>query len=164
MTKLFLIILLIIGAIIALEILFGSKKKWGYEYKKKNFFMTRSEHEFFDILLSLVGNEFHIFAQVHLSTLLDHKVRGQNWLGAFSHINQQSVDFVLCDKAYVSPKLVIELDDPSHEKQERILKDDEKDRIFINANLPILRIKNFRDIDSNDLLRRIKEAMVVNKS
>lgn len=47
---------------------------------------------------------------------MDHKIKGQNWQGALSHIDRKSVDIVLCDKNYIAPKLVIELDDKSHER------------------------------------------------
>jgi hypothetical protein len=86
----------------------------GYLYKRKPFFLSRAEHECYDALVQAVGNDYLVFAQVHLPTIVDHKVNGQNWRGAFSHINGKSVDFVLCDKAYIAPKLAIELDDRSH--------------------------------------------------
>src|SRR5260221_4120237 len=78
-----------------------------YQYKRKGFSLTRAEHECYDALISAVGKEFYIFPQVHLASLLDNKIVGQNWRAALAHINRKSVDFVLCDKAYISPKLAI---------------------------------------------------------
>lgn len=87
----------------------GEEEKPKYQYKRRNFFLSRAEHECYDALVAAAGAEYYIFAQVHLPTLVDHKIKGQNWRGAFRHISEKSVDFVLCDKAYISPKLVIEL-------------------------------------------------------
>src|SRR3989344_3033117 len=87
----------------------GGSETRKYKYKRKGFFLTRAEHECFDALVAAIGNDYLIFAQVHLPTLLDNKVVGQNWRAALAHINRKSVDFVLCDKAYLSPKLAIEL-------------------------------------------------------
>jgi len=160
MTKLLIILGIIFVGVVILELFFGKRKKRVYEYRKKDFFMTRSEHEFFDTLISIIGNKYYIFAQVHLSTFLYHKIKKQNRLGAFSHINQKSVDFVLCDKSYISPKLVIELDDKTHERKSRILRDDEVNRILETARLPILRIKNYKDLDSNELLNKINSVIL----
>ena len=60
-----------------------------------------------------------MFPQVHLSALLDHKVKGQDWRIAFRHINGKSVDYVLCDKATLQPVYAIELDDYTHEPRTR---------------------------------------------
>src|ERR1035437_7044871 len=96
------------------------KKKPLYKYTRKDFLISRPEHEFFDILVEILENKYHVFTQVHLPTILDHKIKGQTWKAAFSHINGKSVDFVICDKAYIKPLLVIELDDKSHDRLDRI--------------------------------------------
>jgi len=43
-------------------------------------------------------------------TVLEHRIKGQDWKAAFRRINGKSVDFVICDKAYIKPLLAIELD------------------------------------------------------
>jgi len=134
-------------------------KKAKYQYKKQNFFMTRAEHEFFDVLTKAVGADFLIFAQVHLPTLIDHKIKGQNWRGAFRHISEKSVDFVLCDKSYISPKLAIELDDKSHERPDRQTRDNEVERILKDAGLPLLRIENHGRFNQNEIYQQIKSKI-----
>lgn len=113
-----------------------------YSYAKKRFLLTRAEHEFFDTLVRAVGGEYYIFPQITLGQLVDSRVVGQSWRGAFSHINRKSVDFVLCDKAYISPILVIELDDSSHDFPERQIRDQEVERILASVELPLLRLRN----------------------
>ena len=120
-------LLIFVGVVIVVAIVSGLL--WGgfsnkngqrkYRYKKRGFFFSRAEHECYDALITAVGNEYLIFAQVHLPTLVDNKIVGQNWRGAFRHISEKSVDFVLCDKAYISAKLDIELDDNTHERPDR---------------------------------------------
>ncbi len=131
----------------------------GYLYKKKAFFLSRAEHECYDALVLAIGNEYLIFAQVHLPTIVDHKTKGQNWRGAFSHINGKSVDFVLCDKAYISPKLAIELDDQSHERPDRKDRDQEVERVLKSAGVPLFRLDNHGRFDSADLSEKIKVAL-----
>lgn len=135
----------------------ASKK--GYKYKRKDFFMSRAEHECYDTLIVAVGGKYYVFPQVHLPTLIDNKVVGQNWKGAFSHISQKSVDFVLCDKLYISPKLAIELDDKTHERQDRIDRDGIVERIFKDAGLPLLRLENRGRFNPTELLEKINTVL-----
>ncbi len=168
MTKLYLlsgIILAFIAiagvALAVFQVMFEGDKeeKKKYEYKRRNFVMTRAEHECFDALTRAVGNDYLIFAQVHLPTLIDNKLVGQNWKAAFRHVNGKSVDFVLCDKAYIAPKLAIELDDKTHERPERHERDREVERILQGAGVPLLRLENKGRFDPSDLSRRIAEAL-----
>jgi len=126
-----------------------------YDYKKKQFFLSRAEHECYDALIKAVGDKYYVFPQVHLPTIVDNKVVGQNWRGAFKHINEKSVDFVLCDKAYIAPQLVIELDDRTHERVDRIDRDKEVERILEGAGLPILRLENHGRFDPQMLSEKI---------
>ena len=135
------------------------KKKPLYKYTRKDFLISRPEHEFFDILVELVGGQYHIFTQVHLPTVLEHKVVGQNWKGAFSHINGKSVDFVLCDKAYIKPLLAIELDDKSHERLDRIERDSEVERMLQEAGVPLVRFANHGTFDKEEIKKQILEKL-----
>lgn len=158
------IAVVLVAAFFALQEKFGAPgegelEKAKYQYARKKFFMSRAEHEFYDVLTNAVGGQYFIFAQVHLPTLLDEKVKGQNWHAAFRHIDEKSVDFVLCDKAYISPVLAIELDDRSHDAQDRIVRDGEVERIFKAAGLPLLRIKNNGVFDAGDLTAKISSAL-----
>ena len=140
-----------------------SEEKTKYRYNRKNFFLTRAEHECYDTLVEAVGTEYRIFAQVHLPSLVEHTVRGQGWRAALAHINRKSVDFVLCDKAYLSPKLAIELDDKSHERPDRQDRDREVERILREARVPLLRLENRGSFNANEIAQRIKEVLETEK-
>lgn len=135
-----------------------------YQYKRKMFFMTRAEHQCYDVLTKAIGDKYIVFAQVHLPTIINNKVIGQNWLHSFRHINQKSVDFVLCDKEYISPVLAIELDDSTHELQERQERDSEVERILKGAGVPLLRIKNQRNFDQKVIFEKITQAITRNST
>lgn len=163
MTKLYILagIVVLTGIILAVlkpkfEV---GREKPKYQYKRRQFFLTRAEHECYDTLVTAVGNEYHIFAQVHLPTLLDNKIVGQDWRAALAHINRKSVDFVLCDKAYLSPKLAIELDDKTHERPDRQERDKEVERILENAGIPLLRLENHGAFNLIDFTQKIKVAL-----
>jgi len=130
-----------------------------YNYKKKDFLMSRAEHEFFNILVEVVGNQYYVFPQIHLSTILDNKVVGQNWRGAFRHIDEKSVDFVICDKAYIKPILAIELDDKTHEREDRKGRDGEVERILKESGLSLLRFGNNGSFNKEEIKRLILEKL-----
>lgn len=164
MTNLIIFAVIVGVIVVAVEVMKGKKtddekEPKQYQYKQKNFFMSRAEHECFDAILKAVGNEYHIFPQVHLSSIVDNKVTGQNWKGAFKHISQKSVDFVLCDKAYISPKLAIELDDKTHERPDRIERDSEVERILKDAGLPLLRLENNGGFNPQELAEKIRSQV-----
>ncbi len=143
------------------DIFNGEEKviKSPYNYKKKDFLMSRAEHEFFDILIEVVGNQYYVFPQIHLSTILDNKVVGQNWRGAFRHIDEKSVDFVICDKAYIKPILAIELDDKTHEREDRKGRDGEVERILKESGLSLLRFGNNGSFNKEEIKRLILEKL-----
>ncbi len=161
------LIYILTGIIVVIGVVVGLLKdkfdfiddKPKYNYKRRNWFLTKAEHEFYDALVKVVGNDYIIFAQVHLPTLLEHKVVGQNWNAAFRHVSQKSVDFVLCDKAYISPKLAIELDDKSHERPDRVDRDIEVERILKGAGLPLIRIQNHGTFNPQELAQKIRIAI-----
>ncbi len=163
MTKLIILLIVIIAVAALIEFLrkggAGPVGPKGYAYKRKPFFLSRAEHECHDALVQAVSKDYLIFAQVHLPTIVDHKVTGQNWRGAFSHINGKSVDFVLCDKAYIAPKLAIELDDQTHERSDRQDRDKEVERILKAAGVPLLRLSNHGRFDPSDLAQKINAAL-----
>ena len=157
MIKLIIIFVVITIVIIFLEV-WGNRNEEElpkYQYKKKDFFMSKPEHELYKVLINAVGEKYYVFPQVHLPSIIDNKVVGQNWKSAFKHINQKSVDFVLCDKDYISPKLAIELDDRTHNRQDRIERDIEVERILKEAKIPLLRLENHGQFNVIELVSKI---------
>ena len=157
-----LILLVILGAIACLAVYFQKKhnrpkKSLRYQYKRKGRFFTPTELSCFDQLNGILGKDFYIFPQVHLSSLLDHRIVGQNFKAAFNHINGKSVDFVLCDKEHAFLPIAVELDDPSHEKIDRVERDAEVERMLDVAGLPLLRLECQKPVSEEWINVRINE-------
>ncbi len=104
---------------------------------------------------SIPDRPTHVFPQAHLPTIVDGRIIGQNWKGSFRHIDEKSVDFVLCDKAYIAPVLAIELDDKTHTREDRIMRDKEVERILSMAELPLLHLENHGHFDPEMLLAKV---------
>jgi very-short-patch-repair endonuclease len=129
----------------------GPKK---YRYLRRHYFMTARENACFQELMRTVGNQYYIFAQVSLATLVNEKGVRQNWKAARSRIDRKSVDFVLCDKVNISPLLAIELDDSTHGWSNRQARDQHVEEILSNVGLPLLRIWS-----TDNLAQKIAERL-----
>ena len=165
MIKLYFFILVLVVVAVLIRIVRKGLKFTGtissgkYEYRKRKSIMSVPEREFFYLLYRAVGDKYRIFAQVHLPTLVDHKIPGQDWRGAFRHIDEKSVDFVLCDKSYIAPLLAMELDDSSHEREDRQERDSIVENILSHAGLPLLRIRKGNGYDITRLTAEIEEMI-----
>lgn len=134
-------------------------KKSTYRYFAKNAIMTERENKFFQQLNEILGNKWFVIPQVHLSALLNHKVKGQNWKAAFRHINGKSVDYVLLSKETMKPICAIELDDSTHNYRNRVERDAEVERIFAEAKLPLARFRNPEKLSRQDIVNTIAAAI-----
>jgi len=153
------IVFVIVAQLISKNTKRSNKSSTIYHYGRKEFFMNRAEHEFFDVLIEVVGSGYYVFPQVHLSTILEHRIKGQDWGAAFRRINGKSVDFVICDKAYIKPLLAIELDGRSHDIEVVRQRDVDVEHIFEGAELRLLRFANHGSPDREEVKRRISEAL-----
>lgn len=135
------------------------RKKSAYKYRAKPHLMTTREEYFYKILAEIFGRKCYIFPQIHLSACLDHKVRGQNWKGAFSHINGKSLDFVLVSKDNFRLLCAIELDDSSHDIEQRAIRDQEVERILREANIPLIRFRDISKLTKQEIVDKIAAAI-----
>jgi hypothetical protein len=122
------------------------------------FFISNAEADFFRVLMGVVGDEGHILAQVSLRQLLWMPGSNQTNPGrAIWHnkIAARSIDFVICDPATLRPRLVIELDEPSHARPERQTRDDEVEAMLRAAGLPYLRVLTSRSYDTRELAETV---------
>jgi len=136
-------------------------KKTEYKYQAKQYFMTKSENDFFRMLNNVAGDRYFIFPQVHLSTILSEKVVGQDWKtqkAAFRHINGKSVDYVLCEKQSLKPVYAVELDDYTHNYSNRQERDQEVERMFQSAGIPLVRFNGYKTLNQEDIAKRFFEA------
>ena len=139
----------------------GGHLHTNYTYGRKKDLVTPTELEFFRILLLAVNKEHYcVVPQVHLSTLFEHKIKGQHWDGARQHINRKSVDFAICTLKNLNPICGIELDDKSHGRPDRIKRDKEVEQIFEQAGLPLLRVGVYEMRDVAALKRRLAKIEV----
>ena len=104
--------------------------------------LTPAERSFFGVLQQAVASEYQVFAKVRLADIV-RPVRNPSRSGRQSALNRitgKHVDFVLCDTSRLSVVAAIELDDRTHERFERGVRDGLVDSALADACIPILRV------------------------
>jgi very-short-patch-repair endonuclease len=70
----------------------------------------------------------------------------------------------ICDKCFrktdLRPLLGIELDDWSHDSEERKLRDVNVETIFKEAGFPLVRLRNIHHLSENELLLNINSKLI----
>ena len=109
-------------------------------YRKKDYLLTVTERSFYEVLRSIAGDELEVFAKVRLLDLVYLPKGTDTRQSHTNRVMSKHVDFLLCERQNVSPLLVIELDDSSHERDDRAERDAFVDEALGAAGLPILHI------------------------
>ena len=128
-------------------------------YRARGRLVTKSELRFYKSLVKAVQDDFEIFAMVRIADLLrvDDSVRNKRtWI---NKILAKHIDFVLCDPGSLEPLVCIELDDRSHERPDRIKRDEFVDAAFDSAGLPLLRIPVQRSYPPREIRDLINEML-----
>ena len=123
-------------------------------YERKEYLMTKNELKFYKQLKKITDKlELTIFAQVSLYQV----IRNKNFKD-FNKIKSKSIDFVITENNG-KIKMCIELDDKSHNKNNRIERDNFINEIFNQANMKLLRIpvQDFYNLENLEL--KIKESL-----
>lgn len=128
-------------------------------YLKKDWFFSKAERSFYGVLLKAVDGQFHVFAKVRLLDLLYLPRGTQQQQTHRNRVQSKHVDFVLCDAVELRPMLVIELDDASHEEEERQDRDAFVDAALEQAGLPILRVTAKRVYQVEELRQAIRSQV-----
>jgi hypothetical protein len=130
--------LAILAAVIMLMRTWAGPEKLPYVARGQ--LVTKTELRFYKSLSKAVQDDWEIFAMVRIADLLRVETGNKNRRKWLNKILAKHIDFVLCDPGSLEPIVCIELDDPSHNRPERIERDVFVNSAFESAGLPLLRI------------------------
>ncbi len=128
-------------------------------FRKKDYLLTKAERSFYEVTRMAVGDEWIIFAKVRMLDLVSLPRGTANAQAHRNRVQSKHVDFILCDPRTLSPVLVIELDDRSHERADRQDRDAFVDAVLRAAGLPVLHVAASSGYVTADLLRYIRNAV-----
>jgi len=145
-------------------LLFGllTKTFTRWPYRKTDHLLTPAERSFFGVLGQAVDSDLYIFAKVRLSDLLWLPQSTRDRQAHLNRIQSKHVDFVLCDSATTEPRLLVELDDSSHQRARRRSRDAFLDEAVRRAGLPILRVQAKRSYAAAELRQLISSLLAGN--
>jgi hypothetical protein len=108
-------------------------------YTKRASLLTPAEQRFYRVLLQAVPRGMTAFVKVRLLDVVS--VPDKAWRVYGAPASGMHLDFVLADAGTADVRLVIELDDKSHQRPEVRERDRFKDGALASAGVPILRVK-----------------------
>lgn len=129
-----------------------------YPYGLRDDFLSAAEISFYHVLRSTLAADVTIVIKPRLSDILFVRQPHKN-LAARNRIDRKHVDFLLCETATMTPRLVVELDDSSHQKQKTRERDELVDGALKAAGLPILHVRAAKSYVPQDLFARIQESI-----
>jgi hypothetical protein len=138
---LILLVMLVVVAAFFRQFAGVSRADGGHAYEAVAL-LTAAERSFFGVLQQAVASDYKIFAKVRLADIV-RPVRSSSrsgWQAAFNRITGKHVDFVLCDSERLRVIGVVELDDSTHARFERGVRDGLVDSALADAGIPVLRI------------------------
>lgn len=95
-------------------------------YRRK-FLLTKNEYWFYKSLKEIADKyDFAILAKIRFADLVEVSAEAdkKEYIKYFGKIKSKHIDFILCKKDNLYPELLIELNDSSHNTEDRIKRDE----------------------------------------
>lgn len=128
-------------------------KKEVFPYKLTNTIFSKKETYFHNSLKPIAEKlSLNIMSKMRLADIVYIPKSTPNYIRWFNYIKAKHIDFILCDKDY-KIVLLIEVDDYTHDYDNRKKRDEFVDEIFRQLDLPILHIRTWKD---QELFEEIK--------
>ncbi len=128
-------------------------------YEKRECLLTKSELQFYGVLLRVMDDDMALFAMVRIADLVRVQKGTKKYRSWLNRILSKHVDFVVCDRETLTPLMAIELDDRSHERPERQARDKLVNQVFESSGLPLVRFKVEKEYSLDAVRQRILKAL-----
>ena len=125
------------------------------QYQAQGALLSPAELSFFRVLQNVVGKSVLICPKVRLRDILI-PTSTKNYQTALNKISRKHVDFVLCDPATTNFFCVVELDDKSHDRGDRVMRDAFVDSAFAAAGIRIVHFKASASYSVEEVRQQLK--------
>jgi len=127
-----------------------------FPYHLRDHFLSPAELSFFEVLRTVVDNRAVLCTKVALGDVFWVKKDDPSRFRIYTNkIDRKHVDFLVCDSVTMRPLVGIELDDKSHQRQDRQERDAFIDQVFKAAGLPLLHVPVKRGYVAAELAAQI---------
>lgn len=152
-------IILLAGIVFVLVFRGFFRKKERLPYKKKQFLLNISERKVFEFLSAALPNDYVIFPQIGLKSIIRTTARGRDFRSYQNRIDKKIVDFVIFEKTNLVPVLAIEYDGPTHGRADRKERDKFVDDALESAGMKIIHIKHERSLNLEKIGSEVVESL-----
>ena len=137
-----LIILFMVAAVVVIVVLKLKQMPvdGGLSFTKRDVLFTPAERSFFGVLEQALEGRYRVFGKVRLGDIVKPAkgLSNSKRATAQNKVNQKHVDFVVCTASNLAVIGVVELDDKSHERDDRAGRDRFIDQTLADAKIPIV--------------------------
>ncbi len=134
----------------------GKKIDFSTISRKQNL-LTEAELRFFEFLTGELTGHYLIFCQVRLADLL--VLPQQNKLSILNRTGMKHVDFVLCEPKNLEIVAAVELDDSSHKRKDRQVRDAFLNELLQATKIPLVRVQIKETYNAADFLIDLRLAV-----
>ena len=143
--------LLFVLAVLILRYIAYKKSKPEYEVKQS--LMSETEIQYYNILVALLGEEYLIYPQINLATVIDKK-----YPKGFRTELFRNADFGIFNYDF-TPILLIEINDNTHFRADRAERDEKVLEICKSAKLPLVTFWVKDGIDINRMRKTLEKYL-----
>lgn len=129
-----------------------------FPYKRK-YLLSKAELSFYKVLDKAIQAELKIITKVRLEDIIVTDKETEEYQKYRNKIRSKHLDFVLCKPDNMYVYAAIELDDSSHEREDRQERDEFVGEALKTAGIPLIRFKCQRSYSENEIRNIIQEAV-----
>lgn len=148
---------MVVGILLVMILLWIVRKKRDIISYRKILPFTKTEREFLRALDMAIGERYRIFGKMRIADVImpAKGLSKKEWGRHFFRVTSKHLDYVLCDYDTLEIVCVIELNDKSHEREDRKKRDIFVEKACKSANLPLLWIPQQKSYDRKLLAKEI---------
>ena len=154
------VIVIVVGLLVALKSK-QVKPGDGLAFISRDVLFTPAERSFLGVLEQALDSRYRVFGKVRLGDIVK-PAKGLSpgkRTTAMNRINQKHVDFLICTAADLALVGVLELDDKSHEREDRARRDDFVDKALAMAKIPVVHFPAKKGYAVQEVRARLAEIL-----
>jgi hypothetical protein len=131
-------------------------------YVRQKYFFSPAERSFYEVLHRLLPEQT-VFAKVRLADVIRVPKGADSWQSHHNRIDRKHLDFVICDPD-LAPMVAVELDDSSHNGDERRERDEFVDQALAAAQFPIIHVRAKRGYQLDEVRELLSPYVTIEAS
>lgn len=135
-------------------------------YTKNSALFSPAEKTFLNVLTNSLSDNYRIFGKVRVADAITVKSNTDRsaWQTAFNKISAKHFDFVVCNKENLGILCAVELDDKSHQREDRVERDKLLENVCRAAKLPLVRFDVSSSYSSQAVRRQVLQSIGINEN